>query len=177
MAFWCGGLLLWPSGMLAFWYAGLLVCCLLLWPSGVVPSVMAFWPPRRPYQKAAFNQKATKPEGHNSRPQQKAITEGYPPEAGTPCCKACWVTTCNACWDSTPPAARHALIPPAMHAGIAPPVCCKECWDTICNACWDSTPLWTEWQTGANILPCPKLRLRAVIIEALTLDDSHSPQS
>ena len=24
-------------------------------------------------------------------------------------------------------------------------------------------PLWTEWQTGAKILPCPKLRLRAVI--------------
>ena len=25
-------------------------------------------------------------------------------------------------------------------------------------------PLWTEWQTAAKILPCPKLRLRAVII-------------
>ena len=25
------------------------------------------------------------------------------------------------------------------------------------------SPLWTEWQTGAKILPCPKLRLRAVI--------------
>ena len=24
--------------------------------------------------------------------------------------------------------------------------------------------LWTEWQTGAKILPCPKLRLRAVNI-------------
>ena len=24
-------------------------------------------------------------------------------------------------------------------------------------------PLWTEWQTGVKILPCPKLRLRAVI--------------
>ena len=24
------------------------------------------------------------------------------------------------------------------------------------------SPLWTEWQTGAKILPCPKLRLRAV---------------
>ena len=32
---------------------------------------------RRPYQKAAFNQKATKPEGHNGRPHQKAITEGH----------------------------------------------------------------------------------------------------
>ena len=26
------------------------------------------------------------------------------------------------------------------------------------------TPLWTEWQTGVKLLPCPKLRLRAVII-------------
>ena len=25
-------------------------------------------------------------------------------------------------------------------------------------------PLWTEWQTGVKILPCPKLRLRAVIM-------------
>ena len=24
------------------------------------------------------------------------------------------------------------------------------------------TPLWTEWQTGAKILPCPRLHLRAV---------------
>ena len=24
-------------------------------------------------------------------------------------------------------------------------------------------PLWTEWQTGVKILPCPRLRLRAVI--------------
>ena len=26
------------------------------------------------------------------------------------------------------------------------------------------SPLWTEWQTGVKILPCPKLRLRAVKI-------------
>ena len=31
---------------------------------------------------------------------------------------------------------------------------------------WSGTPpLWTEWQTGAKILPCPKLRLRAVKIQ------------
>ena len=29
---------------------------------------------------------------------------------------------------------------------------------------WPDTPLWTEWQLGAKILPCPKLRLRAVKI-------------
>ena len=94
-AFWCGGLLLWPSGVvpsvMAFWCGGLLVWCLLLWssgvvpsgmvafcygllvwwPSGVVPSVMAFCP-RRPYQKATFNQRAphqkAKTEDHNRRP-------------------------------------------------------------------------------------------------------------
>ena len=26
----------------------------------------------------------------------------------------------------------------------------------------ETSPLWTEWQTGVKILPCPKLRLRAV---------------
>ena len=44
------------------------------------------------------------------------------------------------------------------------------------GTCWGGLPLggvpaggylppppWTEWQTGAKILPCPKLRLRAVI--------------
>ena len=28
-------------------------------------------------------------------------------------------------------------------------------------------PLWTEWQTGAKILPCPKLRLRVVKMRLL----------
>ena len=31
-------------------------------------------------------------------------------------------------------------------------------------ACSEADPLWTEWQTGAKILPCPKLRFRAVIM-------------
>ena len=115
------------------------------------PSVMAFWPPRRPYQKAAFNQKATKPEGHNRRPQQKAIAEGHTPQSRHP-----------APWSRHPrnrhppeqahpeqappragthhpphpleqaphppgadppwrPAASYAGIPPAMHARIVPP--------------------------------------------------------
>ena len=35
-------------------------------------------------------------------------------------------------------------------------------------ACTEAEPpLWTEWQTGTNILPCPKPRLRAVKICAL----------
>ena len=56
---------------------------LVWWPSGVVAFSYGLLPPRRPYQKAAFNPKATKPEGHNRRhnrrPQQKAITEGQAP--------------------------------------------------------------------------------------------------
>ena len=30
----------------------------------------------------------------------------------------------------------------------------------------DPLPLWTEWQTRVKTLPCPKLRLRALIIDA-----------
>ena len=33
--------------------------------------------------------------------------------------------------------------------------------ETCCNACWDSTPP-VDRHTPVNILPCPKLRLRAV---------------
>ena len=79
----------------------------LLWPFGVVALL---WPsapphPQRPYQKATFNQKATKPEGHNRRPhpppqEQTPHHQAPPPQT---CCKACWDITCNACWDSIPP--------------------------------------------------------------------------
>ena len=130
-----GFLVWWPSGVVAFCYG------LLVWWS----FVMAFCPPpRRPYQKATFNQKATKSEGHNRHhnrrphspradlPQGQAPPganhpRSRPPGPGTPpktCYKACWDTTCNACWDSTPlwrPAARYAGIPPVKHGGIAPP--------------------------------------------------------
>ena len=65
-------------------------------------------------------------------------TRHTPWEQAHPCCKTCW--------DRTPP-------------------CYKACWDTTSNACWATTPPpWTEWQRGVKILPCPKLRLRAVII-------------
>ena len=47
--------------------------------------------------------------------------------------------------------------------GYHPPeTYCKTCWDTTCNACWDSTPH-VDRHTPVNLLPCPKLRLRAVI--------------
>ena len=35
------------------------------------------------------------------------------------------------------------------------------------------SPLWTEWQTGAKILPCPKLRLRAVMNAASLVGDNN----
>ena len=59
--------------------------------------------------------------------------------------------TCKACLDKHPHwrPARHAGIPPARHAGIPPP----------------PTPHGqNSWHTLLKILPCPKLRLRAVII-------------
>ena len=48
------------------------------------------------------------------------------------------------------PPSNHAPLPPGatMHA---PP-----------REQPSMPPLWTEWQTGVKILPCPKLRLRAV---------------
>ena len=39
-------------------------------------------------------------------------------------------------------------------------VCQRRGWYPIMH--WGRPPLWTEWQTGVKILPCPKLRLRAV---------------
>ena len=75
------GLLLWPSGLVAFWFGGLLIeGSLLVWSSGggfSNPFNQKATTPeghtRRPYQKttfnqkASFNQKATKPKGHNRR--------------------------------------------------------------------------------------------------------------
>ena len=84
MAFWCGGFLVWwPSGVVAFWCGSL-----LLWPSAP-PEGHTRRPPsiRRPPNKKAIT------EGHNRRPQQKAMTEGDPPGAGTP-------------WDQAPPRSR-----------------------------------------------------------------------
>ena len=111
MAF-CCGLLLCPSVM-ALWFGGLLIeggplveSGLLLWPSG-----MAFWyvgilvlrvrnptAPRRPYQKAAFNQKTTKPEGHNRRPHPPGTR--HPPGADPP-------QTRHPPWEQTPPEQTH----------------------------------------------------------------------
>ena len=50
--------------------------------------------------------------------------------------------------------------------------CWKACWDTTCNACWDTTPLHGQnsWHTLLKILPCPKLRLRAVTNRSLSGD-------
>ena len=81
----CYGLLVWWPPVMAFWCGGLLVWCLLLWPSGVVAFCYGLPAPQRPYQKASFNQKTTKPEGHNRRPQQKATPpEQTPLGPGTP---------------------------------------------------------------------------------------------
>ena len=72
-----------------------------------------------------------------------------------------------------PPATTHA--PPAtMHAPLAtthPPDnhTCPPATTYTSPQQPRMPPLWTEWQTGVKILPCPKLRLGAVIIEGINL--------
>ena len=76
MAFWCGLLVWWPSGV-AFWFGGLLIeGSILLWPSGVIfcyglllwPSGKAFWyGVSSLLTETHFNQKAIT-EGHTRRP-------------------------------------------------------------------------------------------------------------
>ena len=53
----------------------------------------------------------------------------------------------------------HVSRPPPLTRLLDPLLTCQGGWCTC-----PGTPLWTEWQTGAKILPCPKLRLRAVNI-------------
>ena len=36
-------------------------------------------------------------------------------------------------------------------------------WVVSQHALKQTPPLWTEWQTGVKILPCPRLRLRAIM--------------
>ena len=87
-----------------------------------------------------------------------------------PCNHACPLATMHA-----PPATMHAstqqpCMPPGNHAcPLQPhmPPCSHACPPATTHTPlqpW-TPPLWTEWQTGAKILPCPKLRLRAVIME------------
>ena len=91
-------------------------------------------PPRRSYQKATFNQKATKPEGHNRTPHTPR--EQTPPQR---------------------PAARHAGIPPAMHAGIAPPM------NRMTNRCKNITLPQTSFAGGNNpATPRPPLQARSL---------------
>ena len=75
---------------------------------------------------------------------------------------------------------KQACIP----VGCVPPACCPYL--PACTALGGYLlpggvylpryfpPLWTEWQTGVKILPCPKLRLRAVITLWTTLWTTNS---
>ena len=66
-------ILVWPSGM-AFWCGGL-----LLWPSGWMDSLLGDTPStRRPYQKA-ITEDHFQPEGHQTRPYQKATPQSRHP--------------------------------------------------------------------------------------------------
>ena len=56
---------------------------------------------------------------------------------------------------------NHACPPTTMHA---PPQPHMPPSNHACPPATTHPPPWTEWQTGVKILPCPKLRLRAVNI-------------
>ena len=63
----CCGLLLWPSGLVTFWFGGLLIKGgLLVWSSG-----------GRRHNRRPSHQKATIPEGHNRR--EGCLVETTPP--------------------------------------------------------------------------------------------------
>ena len=95
------------------------------------------------YHKNAFQQDAYRPliDHISSYPMQTPPPQPcMPPQPHMP------PTTTHAPWQPRTPPSNHAC-PPATTQ--APP------------------PLWTEWQTGVKILPCPKLRLRAIKIVSL----------
>ena len=75
----------------------------------------------------------------------------------------------------TPPHPEACMPPPekSTHAPQPPPekVCMLPRKKHACppRKSTHATPPWTEWQTGAKLLPCPKLRLRAVITFLLPL--------
>ena len=68
----------------------------------------------------------------------------------------------------THPPGNHTLLPP--QPCMPPWQPCTPPWQP-CMPPWQPRmpPLWTEWQTGVKILPCPKLRLRAVITRKIFL--------
>ena len=98
-----------------------------------------------------------------------------------------WAICLSACWDTPLPGcgpgdsqARPLNFPPWVW--VWRPPCCKACWDTTCNACWDTTPpvcVQNSWHTLLKILPCPKLRLLAVIIYLIStqVKNEHHPGS
>ena len=99
---------------------------------------------------------------HSSR-MRTARGSSHP--RGGVCLSACWDTP-RRCRPGNPPMGVGLETP--LGVGLETPQdTCKACWDTTCNACLDTTPHVTceqnSWHTLLKILPCPKLRLRAVI--------------
>ena len=142
MAFWCGLLVWWPSVMV-FWLKGLEL-------------------PRRPYQKATFNQKATKPEGHNRRPppdqpppqDQAPLAQCRPPRADTPLEQT--PLGADTPPEQTPPRTRH---PQTMHpsnqiplnfplgCGPGPDPLQFPSWLWAWTRCPSTSPLSVAWRT------------------------------
>ena len=83
-----------------------------------------------------------------------------------------WAWRPPGCGPGDPPSQIPQLLPwvwawrPARYAGIPPPPpeTWKACWDTIPSPCEQN-----YWHTLLKILPCPKLRLRAVTMGVIYL--------
>ena len=84
---------------------------------------------------------------------------------------ACWPYPSMHCWGCTCPGGCTCLGGVPVWGVYLPWVCVPAqgvtCWGVYLPRGYlpRYSPPWTEWQTGAKILPCPKLRLRAVKTE------------
>ena len=112
----------------------------------------------------APQQPCTPPMATMHTPQNHAhppgTTQAPRNHACPPCNHACTPATTH-----THPATMHAPqqpCTPSNHTHPSNHACPPRA--TTCAPRQPHTPLWTEWQTGVKILPCPKLRLRAVIM-------------
>ena len=115
--------------------------------------------------------------------KQECIPVGCVPPAAVAvhrgvCLSACWDTHPPWCWPGDPPGCGPGVpprcgpgdppgqtpqLPPWVWA-LRPPGNLQGMLGYHLQCMLGYHPLWTEWQTGAKILPCPKLHLRAVIM-------------
>ena len=127
-------------------------------------------PPWQPHTPPSPRQPCTPPSNHTCSPRQPCTPPRQPRmplgnHAHPPATMHAPQQPCM-CPTTTPLVTMHAprqpCMPPSSHAcplaGMHAPQPCMPPWQPC------MPPLWIEWQTSVKILPCQKLRLRAVII-------------